>query len=86
MTADELKKIADELKKEKDLDIYTKRFLRIKEAVKRYPFCKSKLTDLAYDGNAVLKVNKTVLIDTDAFEKYLETFRVVEGGSNSWLR
>lgn len=86
MTADELKKIADELKKEKELDIYTRRFLRIKEATKRYPFCITKLTDLAYDGNAVLKVNKTVLIDTVAFEKYLETFRVVEGGYSSWLK
>lgn len=86
MTADELKKLADELKKEKELDIYARRFLRIKEAAKRYPFCVSKPTDLAYDGNAVLKVNKTVLIDTVTFEKYLETFRVVEGGYSSWLK
>lgn len=86
MTADELKKIADELRNDQKLDIYARRFLRTREAAQRYPFCLRRLINLAYDGNAVLKVNTTVIIDTVAFEKYLETFRVVEGGYSSWLK
>ncbi len=85
MTLEEIKILAKEMQKEQKLDIYVRRFLRKKEALERYPFCEKKFMELAYDGNAVIKLEKTVLIDTIAFEKYLETFRVI-GGYSSWLK
>lgn len=83
MTPEEIKKVAKEMQKEQKLDIYTRRFLRKKEAVERYPLSEKKLMELVYDGGAVIKLEKTFLIDTVAFEKYLETFRI-EGGYRKW--
>ena len=86
MTPEEIKSLAKEIKKDEELSIFLKRYLRLNEAVIRYPMSLSKLRDLAYDGDAVLKLNKLILIDTVAFEKYLETYRVVGGGYKSWLK
>ena len=86
MTTEEIKEIVKEMKADEELSVFFKRYLRLSEATIRYPMSLKKLRDVAYDGNAVLKINQLVLIDTVAFEKYLETFRVVEGGYGSWLR
>lgn len=86
MTTEEIKEIVKELKADENLSIFLKRYLRFSEAKIRYSMSVKKLRDIAYDGNSVLKLNQLVLVDTVAFEKYLETFRVVEGGSSSWLR
>lgn len=87
MTTEEIKAIVKELKKEKEMDIYSKRFLRLDDAAIRYSMSVKKLRQHAYDGNAVIKLNQLVLVDTIALEKFFESFRIVdEGGYSSWLR
>lgn len=76
MTTEEIKEIVKEMKADEELSVFFKRYLRLNEATVRYPVSLKKLRDVAHDGNAVLKINQLVLIDTVAFEKYLETFRV----------
>lgn len=57
-----------------------KKWIRCKEATVTYSIGRTKLTQLAREAGAVLKIDSTLLIDVETFEKYLETFRV-RGGS-----
>lgn len=53
-----------------------KKWLRVKEATELYSIGRTKLTELAKESGAALKIDKVTLIDTDKFERYLETFRL----------
>jgi len=55
-----------------------KRFVRYKEGAELYSMCQSKFEQMAKDAEAIYKLNKLVLVNTDIFEEYLETFRVKE--------
>ncbi|MCR5001652.1 MAG: hypothetical protein K6A71_07655 [Lachnospiraceae bacterium] len=61
---------------EKQTDMDRKRYIRIKEAVSTYHIGKTKLVDIAKKAGAFLKIDKTVLIDVEAFERYIESFRL----------
>ena len=53
-----------------------KRFCRWKDGKEIYSMSLRQFQKMAYEANAVLKVNKMVLIDMDTFEQYLELFRL----------
>ena len=56
-----------------------KNFVRYKEGAELYSMCQTKFERLAKDAGAVYKVDRLVLVNLEVFEKYLETFRLVEG-------
>ncbi len=58
-----------------------KNFVRYKEGAELYSMCQTKFERLAKDDGAVYKVDRLVLVNLEVFEKYLETFRLVEGGN-----
>lgn len=41
-----------------------------------YSICQSKFEQMAKDAGAVYKLDKVVLVNTEIFEEYLETFRI----------
>lgn len=55
-----------------------KKFVRYKEEAEMYSMCQSKFERMAKDAKATYKLDKLVLVNTELFEKYLETFRIVE--------
>ena len=55
-----------------------KKFVRYKEGAEMYSMCQSKFERMAKDAKATYKLDKLVLVNTELFEKYLETFRIVE--------
>lgn len=55
-----------------------KKFVRYKEGAEMYSMCQSKFERMACDAKATYKLDKLVLVNTEIFEHYLETFRVVE--------
>lgn len=54
----------------------SKKFVRYKEGAEIYSMSQSKFEEIAKDAKAIYKVGKVVLINTEIFEKYLETFRL----------
>ena len=56
----------------------SKKFVRYKEGAEIYSMCQSKFERMARDAKAVYKLDKLVLVNTEIFDKYLETFRLVE--------
>lgn len=56
----------------------SRKFVRYKEGAEMYGMCQSKFERMARDAKATYKLDKLVLVNTELFEKYLETFRVVE--------
>lgn len=55
-----------------------KKYVRYKEGAEMYSMCQTKFERLAHEAKAIYKVDKLVLVNTELFERYLETFRVVE--------
>jgi hypothetical protein len=53
-----------------------KRFVRYKEGAEMYSMCQTKFEKMAKDARAIYKCDKLVLVNTEIFERYLETFRV----------
>ena len=53
-----------------------RRYMRLKEAEEKYSVCRTRITQIAKEGGAALKIGGTILIDVDAFEKFIETFRI----------
>lgn len=56
--------------------ISKKKFVRYKEGAELYSICQSKFEKLAKEAKAIYKIDKVVLVNTDIFEEYLETFRL----------
>lgn len=55
-----------------------KKFVRYKEGSEMYSMCQKTFEKLAHNANAVYKINKVALVNTEVLEKYLETCRVIE--------
>ena len=60
----------------KEMKIVAKKFVSQKEGAELYSMGVNTFRNLANDAGAVYKVGKLVLINTEVFELYLETFRV----------
>lgn len=56
-----------------------KKFVRYKAGADMYSMCQTKFEKMAKEAGAVYKVNKIVLVNTEIFEAYLETFRLERG-------
>ena len=52
-------------------------FVRYKEGAELYCMSQSKFERLAKDANAIYKVDKLVLVNTDILDDYLETFHII---------
>jgi len=70
----ELKTTGGELYR--DMKIVAKKFVTTKEGKELYSMGYQMFRDLAEAAGAVYRVGGKVLINTELFEKYLETFRV----------
>lgn len=55
-----------------------KKFVRYKDGAEIYSMCQSKFERMDREAKATYKLDKLVLVNTEIFERYLETFRVVE--------
>lgn len=53
-----------------------KRFVRYKEGALLYSLSQSTFERRAKDAKAIYKMGKIVLVDTDKFDRYLESFCV----------
>ena len=55
-----------------------KRFVRYKEGCEIYSMGMNKFAALAKEAKAIYKIDKLVLVNTEIFEKYLDSFRIDE--------
>ena len=62
-------------KRNRNTDIQ-KRFVRYDEGANLYSMCQSTFEMRAKEAKAIYKVGKLVLVNTDKFEYYLESFCV----------
>ncbi len=53
------------------------RFVRYKEGAALYSMCQAKFERLAKDANAIYKIDKLVLVNTDILDEYLESFHII---------
>lgn len=53
-----------------------KKWIRAREGVDIYSMSRNKIVSLAREAGAAYKIDATILIDVETFEKYLETFRI----------
>lgn len=58
-----------------DVKVTDKKYVRYKEGAQRYSMGLHTFQDLAKEANAIIKLRKVVLVNTQIFEEYLETFR-----------
>ena len=54
------------------------KYVRYKEGAMMYSMGQNKFEQLAKDANATYKIGNLVLVNKDIFERYLESFRIVE--------
>ena len=67
--------------KRKDVErtkLNAKKFVRYQEGAEKYSIGLTKFQKLAKEANAVYKVDKIALVNCEVFERYLETFRIME--------
>ena len=57
-------------------DRTSKKYLRCKEAVRRYGVSRTTIMRWALNSGSLLKVNGTVLIDSETIENFLEGYRI----------
>ena len=62
--------------KYKDMKVVNKKYVSTKEAMELYSMGWETLRKVAEEAGAVYKINRKVLINTEVFEDYLESFRV----------
>ena len=79
------KNLLEILKAMNQLDYYTMnlvgmRYVTYEQGQLLYQMGESKFKQLARDARAVAKVNKKVLVNTELFEKHLDTFLIGNGG------
>lgn len=69
---------------EDDTSSVRKKWIRCSEGIEIYRISRPKLIELARDAGAAVKINSVILIDRDAFDNYLETFRIP--GNNGQMK
>lgn len=72
---DELAVVEDSFR-EMSVSKTKKKWIRCKEATQIYSMGRTKLTALAKEAGAVCKIDSTMLIDAETFDRFIETFRV----------
>ena len=61
---------------ENNQDKYKKKYVRYAEGAERYSMGIQTFMKLAKEAKAVRKINQIVLVNTEAFDKYIECFRL----------
>ncbi len=67
--------LSDQAKKVMAIKLKQSRYMRYREAALYYCLGMSNIKRLAKESGATLHVGKCVLIDTEIFEKYIDSFR-----------
>ena len=57
-------------------ELKKKRLVRIKEAKEAYSIGATKLSEIARNAGAIIRIGSVTLYDLDTIDEYLETFRV----------
>ena len=60
---------------EKKTDRTSKKWLRCKEAIVKYGVSRPTIMDWAEQAGAIMRMKKTILIDSDAVDRYVEEHR-----------
>ena len=58
-------------------DLFRKKYVRYHEGADRYGMSKKKFEREAKNAKATYKINQLVLVNTEIFERYLESCRIV---------
>lgn len=66
-------------RKENKPDKTKKKWMRCKEAIERYGVSRPTVMNWAVDSGALLRIDATILIDTEVLDNYVESFRVSGG-------
>jgi len=56
-----------------------KKWIRCKEGTQIYSMGKTKFLAMAREAGAAVQIDRTILVDSEMFDRYLETFRVPKG-------
>mgnify|MGYP006060886673 CR=1 FL=1 len=59
-----------------DNSLKNRKFVRYSEGAKIYGMCERKFVDFAKDANAIYKIDRLVLVNTEKIDQYLESFHV----------
>ena len=59
-----------------DNTLKNRKYVRYSEGAKLYGMCERKFVDFAKDANAIYKIDRLVLVNTELIDKYLEAFHV----------
>lgn len=52
------------------------KFMRVKDACEAYHMSRPKIMEVTLSAGALYRLNKTILINVNIFDEYLETFRI----------
>lgn len=69
----------DKTRNETKTDRTKKKWLRCKEATVRYGVSRPTIMNWATDSGALIKIDATVLIDSETIDRYIEGFRIPGG-------
>ncbi len=69
----------DKSRNETKTDRTKKKWLRCKEATVKYGVSRPTIMNWALESGSLLKIDATVLIDSETMDKYLEGFRIPGG-------
>ena len=69
----------DKTRNETKTDRTKKKWLRCKEATVKYGVSRPTIMNWALESGSLLKIDATVLIDSETMDKYLEGFRIPGG-------
>ncbi|MCM1159224.1 MAG: DUF6462 family protein [Bacteroidales bacterium] len=58
-----------------DIKVTDKKYVRYKEGAERYSMGLHTFQELAKEANAIYRVRKIVLVNTEIFEEFLENFK-----------
>lgn len=64
---------------EKKQDRTKKKWLRCKEATVKYGVSRPTIMNWAADAGALIRIDATILIDSETIDRYIEGFRVPGG-------
>ena len=69
----------DTTRNETKTDRTKKKWLRCKEATVRYGVSRPTIMNWAADAGALIRIDATILIDSETIDKYIEGFRIPGG-------
>lgn len=55
-------------------DLYKKKYIRYSEGVERYSMSRCTFMKIVMEANAVSKIGRISVVNTEIFERYLDTF------------